>query len=483
MTLVLFSCVENHDLDTISSSQEFSEQLSNAEISLSQETGSQKWYRPANLSDHKSLSGTDSVVPSIAMDKHGNAIAVWAQTAPVNCIFKAEYHPATGWDLPTGPSDCISPAGSLLYFPKVAMDDNNNAIIVWGQTSDQGFAQVFKAEYHLATGWIVPSSNADYISVSGSSGTSPNVAMNNRGEAVITWLQTVGQVFQVFKAEYTNQTWSFPTNLADHISISTTDAFSPEVMISNGNNTTASKAVIYWVQQNSLGVLQLFKSERSGQIWVNPSSLTDNLSPDGTDASSPKGAINDSGDWIISWFQSDGLSSQIYKTQYFSSTGGLLLPTSLSDNISPDGTDAYDPTSAMDKNGHAVIVWQQFNQQNYSIYKSEFDGQAWSLPGLNDFVSFAGSDASYPSISMDKTGSAIMIWNQADGSNGQQLYKARYLKHTNSWQFPTTLSQRMSLKNKEVHAYPQVVTENGNAFVAWVQNFDKHPQIYIADYR
>ena len=80
--------------------------------------------------------------------------------------------------------------------------------------------------------------------------------------------------------------------------------------------------------------------------------------------------MDNNGNAIIAWYQIDGTNYQIFKSEYRS--GSWTHPSNLSDYISPDGTDAYGPTVAMDNNGNAIIVWYQMDGANYQIFKSEY---------------------------------------------------------------------------------------------------------------
>lgn len=46
--------------------------------------------------------------------------------------------------------------------------------------------------------------------------------------------------------------------------------------------------------------------------------------------------------------------------------------SSLSDNISPDGQNARDSEIAMDNNGNAIIVWVQSDGSVFQVFKSEY---------------------------------------------------------------------------------------------------------------
>ncbi|UCB46206.1 MAG: hypothetical protein JSV25_01925 [Spirochaetota bacterium] len=108
----------------------------------------------------------------------------------------------------------------------------------------------------------------------------------------------------------------------------------------------------------------------NGGTWTHPSDVTDNISPDGQDASDMQVAMDDNGNAIIVWDQSDGINDQIFKSEYHS--GQWTHPSGLTDNISPDVQFANAPQVAMDDNGNAIIVWEQYDESNYQIFKSEY---------------------------------------------------------------------------------------------------------------
>ena len=135
-------------------------------------------------------------------------------------------------------------------------------------------------------------------------------------------------------------------------------------MDNNGN------AIITWMQSDGTNQ-QVFKAEYRSGAWTNPSSLTDNISPDGQPVSLPQVAMDDNGNAIITWPEYDGSNYQIFKSEYRS--GAWTNPSSVTDNISPDGQPALDQQVAMSNKGTAVITWDQSDattlQTFMSIYK------------------------------------------------------------------------------------------------------------------
>jgi uncharacterized protein YpmB len=347
------------------------------------------------------------------MDNNGNAIIVWQQSDGANYqIFKSEYRNGI-WTNPANLSDNISPNGTDAYYPQVAMDDNGNAIIVWFQRDTDMNFQIFKSEYRGGV-WTNPSSITDYISLDGQQAVLSMAAIDNNGNAIIVWRQNDGANDQIFKSEYRSGVWHNPASLSDHISISGQDAGDPHVTMDNNGN-----AIIVW-RQNDGANLQIFKSEYRSGTWHNPTSLSDHISPNGQDAAEwpPQVAMDDNGNAIIVWDQSDGANDQIFKSEYRSGT--WHNPASLSDNISPNGQDAELPQVAMDDNGNAIIVWDQYisNGGLRQIFKSEYRSGTWHDPAnLSNYISLNGQDANDPHVAMNDSGNAIIVWGQSDGSN------------------------------------------------------------------
>jgi len=333
----------------------------------------------------------------------------------VNCAGKA-------WTDPSSLADNISPDGSDANDPQAAMDDSGNTIITWDQ-SDGSNLQIFRSEYRNNT-WTYPSSLADHISIDGPYhifySDNPQVAMDDNGNAIIAWHQYDGSNWQIFKSEYRNGAWTYPSSRTDNITPDGQNAFDPQVAMDDNGN-----AIIVWWQHDGSNC-QIFKSEYRNGVWTHPASLADNISPNGSDAHYQQVAMDDSGNTIIVWQQSDDSGdAQIFKSEY--RNGAWTNPASLTDNISPDGSDASRPQVAMDDNGNAVIVWVQYDGGYQQIYRSEYRNGAWTDPSsLADNISPDGSDASRPQVAMDDNGNAVIVWEQYDGSGYQQIYRSEY---------------------------------------------------------
>jgi len=442
------------------------------------------WTHPTGLTDNISPEAYDAASPQVAMDSNGNAIITWQQGYPgLNRIYKSEYRNGA-WILPGSLDDYISPDGVHAGSPQVAMNSNGNAIIIWMQSVNLGGnirTQIYKSEYRNGT-WVHPAGPDDYINPYGESvfnednSRNPQVAMDNNGNAIITWEQYDGSHYQIFRSEYRNGEWTHPDDLTATISPMGTNAGNPQVAMDNNGN-----AIITWQQYDGSHV-QILKSERRNGDWTDPISIDDNISPDGQDASNPQVAMDNNDNAIITWMQWYNNSyTQIFKSEF--RDGSWTHPAGLTDNISPDEQGAYSPQVAMDSSGNAIITWMQwYDSSNRQIFKSEYRNGTWTDPsGLTDNISPDGQDASNPQVAMDSSGNAIITWMQWYDGVIFQIYKSEYRNGT--WVHPASLDDNIS-PDEQNASNPQVTMDSsGNAIITWQQNDGSKIQIFKSEYR
>jgi hypothetical protein len=187
-------------------------------------------------------------------------------------------------------------------------------------------------------------------------------------------------------------------------------------MDENGN------AIVAWHQSDG-SYNQIFISEYRGGDWTHPADLTDNISPGGQSASSPLVAMDNNGNAVVVWGQSDGSYNQIFMSEYRG--GDWTHPAGLTDNISPDD-DTWGHQVAMDNNGNAIVVWNGYDGSTYyGTFMSEYRNGAWSHPSFSDCIHADGSDGWDPVVAMGDNGDAVITWYQSDGSR-EQVFVGEY---------------------------------------------------------
>ncbi len=119
-------------------------------VQASTKTLTGNWTTPVNLS----AAGGDDSNPQVAMDSLGNAIAVWLRYNGTNNIIQASTKTLTStWTTPVD----LSAAGQFTLLPKVAMDSLGNAIAVWNRVGLTGDKSIVQASTKTLTGtWTTP---------------------------------------------------------------------------------------------------------------------------------------------------------------------------------------------------------------------------------------------------------------------------------------------------------------------------------------
>lgn len=433
------------------------------------------WTHPSGLNDFISPAGESGGSQKVAMSKNGDIVIAWKQSNGTNSMIFMSHYTNGQWTHPLTLSDHISQGGQGAGNIDVAIDDFGNAIITWQQQDDSSVYRIFKSEYRNGV-WTHPSSLTDNISQGGQSAHYPKVAMGSNGDAIIAWYQSNGTNDQVFKSEYRNGSWDHPDNLDDNISPDSGSAGNVNVAMDNTGN-----AIVVWRDFDGSN-FQILMSEYRNNSWDHPDNVDDNYSPDGSHAVSPVVAMDNNGNAIIVWRQHDGSDYLLLKSEY--RNGSWTHPGSIADSFNPTGTEVWDCQVAMDDNSNIIIIWKQDDPSLTDLlFKSEYRNGSWAHPnGITDNLSSAyGSDIYAPTVDMDGNGNAIITWSQSDGTN-DYIFKSEY--RNGSWIHPIDSSDYISFSGYSA-GLPLACLDNlGNAIIVWAQYIDgTYYHIFKSEYR
>lgn len=435
-----------------------------------------QWYRPENLADSISQSSGSSISPQVAMNANGDAVIAWVETDSASIKIYASLYTYSNhlWSAPV----CLScqAQDSFYYFPRVAINDSGHVIIVWGQGSAQHGPQIFKAEYQQQNGWTLPANNSDFFSLSSSQAMQPEVALNNAEEAVIVWLQIDGVYSHVYKAELLGSNWEKPTSIADHISQGNSNCSRPKVAMGQYDGKNPANVLIDWTQYNFFGnEIEIYISEKIGGTWQAPFWINTFVTPFISEASEVDVAMNEHGEWVMAWTQYQSL----YVAHRTQASAQIQKPTSYQDFFVPA---AFHSSVGIDSKANMIVAYEKQKNNLGRVYAATGSSKGWALPKDNEQISFLGENSHGTQVSMDQDGNAILIWNQLI-DNVNRLYKARYNPLTQKWRKPIDMDHKLSFKRTSVFQAPQVTTNNGRAMIVWDQD-DIHylTQIFAAVY-
>jgi phosphoheptose isomerase len=287
----------------------------------------------------------------------------------------------------------------------------------------------------------------------------PAIAIDNNGNYVVTWAgQGANDVDGIFARKFN----STGTPLSDEFMVNTFTTgqqIAPAVAIDNNTGNF----VIAWQSTgpdgDSAGIFaQRYNS--AAQAQGNETQLNTYTT---SSQAAPAIAMNDSGDFVVSWtsFGQDGSQEGIYGRKFDSQ--GIPKVPEFPVNTYTTGFQR-DPSIAMNNNGSFVISWD-----NPGVYIQRFDTYA-NRVGSETLVSNSttGSDLS-SAVANDSSGNFVVTWRsfQKDGdgngisariyNNGGTNANAEFI--VNAY---TTLSQDL----------PAIAMnqDNGNFVVSWTDS-------------
>jgi hypothetical protein len=407
-----------------------------ADYSWSFTTRDGTWATPVSI-DAYSVNGAHS--PQIAMDAYGNGMAVWEQSnGMIPFIWARTHNRGSGWGTPAMIQDANSGQGQQ---PQIAMSETGSAAVVWVETDPIG-------KRHLNSKWFVPSQGWGASALVETNATDnvsdPYTAINAQGTAIVVWHQSNGTSNEIWANKGTPNGWGTPVRLDNAQS----NALWPRVaMDGNGDAiaiweqrddmlsaTTAVWASIFspatgWSTSLSLPDSGLgFQEPRiaidatgnalivgvdwgstparvkavqylSGQGFGTPLFIT-NVSQQTAFADV---AMNDRGDAMVVWLQSDGSINRVWAKRYSAQNGwqaAFIVDGSVGTSVRPQ--------AAIDASGNAFVLWERDEGSLYSL----MGNRCLMTTGCGTPTSInAGNDLSmYANIAVDRKGRALAVW-------------------------------------------------------------------------
>ena len=299
----------------------------------------------------------------------------------------------------------------------VAMNKNGVFVVTWTSRFQDGneygvFAQMFDSSFKK--------SKSKDIKVNRYTKGNQNlsdIAISEEGSFVITWVSAAGQdksgrgVFaQRFNKKGRKMRWEFQVN-----SYSTGDQTNPTIAMNN-----YGFFVITWMSEDNdsddWGIFaQLFdpKGKVVGdEFQVNTHTKDEQVRPDV--------AINDSGDYIITWSskEQDGSGWGVYAQQFSCGTGKFgeeIHVNSYTDR------DQKNPAAALSEKGNFVITWHSYDQDgdDYGIFAQRFDADGKKNGGEFQVNTHTEYEQEYPKIAINDKGNFTIVWQsfKQDGHN------------------------------------------------------------------
>ena len=410
------------------------------------------WNAAKNIDNNVGQFSSHKQEYDIAFYGEGDAIAVWVQS---EMIFSSRYSPDTGWDTPAVVTENVSTENFLDIHvqksqkPEVAVDKQGNAIVVWVSniptydypTGRYNHYRTYARRLNVESEWD------DEEEISSDSGNTavPKIAMDSKGNAVVTWFQGncgCGNIVQsiYYDVDYgwgktkvidfaTNQQYSqTPDDLLFDLndkaflvggsrysqmdedynwetskSISTEMSESSKVSLSmdgKGNIYATWKAQI---PRLSTSAVQILSSRfEPGVGWSENDIL--NGGRDRVFTTEPRIATNQNGDTVVIWKQKDNIDKTIFhevRIARFIAAEGWQRSESLGEH----DEDILSADATIDSEGNIAAVW---NTSSKMFSRQYVNNTGWSNTTL--VRETEGDDISGLSLEIDNMNNFVIFW-------------------------------------------------------------------------
>jgi hypothetical protein len=319
--------------------------------------------------------------PQVAVDQNGTAVYTWLRrddTTDCNGggCYRAQTRTRSAAGV-LGPIQTLSPGGRNAFNPQVGVDQNGNAVFVWGRndmTADcpsypppDGCARI-QARSLSAAGVLGP---VHTLSAPGQdAGRDFDIAVAPSGDAIFAWFRPDGTTTCGTPACPRVQTRVLSATgtlgTTQTVSPAAQTGYDPHVGVDQSGN-----AVFIWQYNDNTTdcfgsyCYRIATRARSAAGTLSPAQT---LSPPAQIAGLSQIAVDQAGDAVIAWQSRDGTtsctSSGCYRIRVRTrSSAGAL---SAMETLSEAGRNAIDARLAYN-NGHAMVAWRRSDGSSFRI--------------------------------------------------------------------------------------------------------------------
>ncbi len=430
-----------------------------------------KWNTPAPfLTDNGTFGGS----VDLAMDSNGNAIVAFIEIENLKSwISRCEFRNGA-W----GEVQKICMSRSNAGVPKVAMNDNNEAVIVWvewdatytGEDENPVYTQELFSSSYRDGEWSSPEliqGMNDYISV----------AIGNNGDAILTGyllddnLNIVGLGIKEFRDDSWNK---IPLK---EIDTDEYNAINVQLEIDDSGD-----AIVTWLKDDN-EERPAFFIKRNSNIWTIP----EEIKADTIDNTIP--ILNRYGEFIA-----DGILNKIFSWML----DPVRFGSDMSINIIRRETSEENGYYMVKKGDSVFFSWreyftayQTYNKNRFYTYSAEYINGEWTAPMLATNMSICKLDIwnlDRPfRLDIDGRGNAVMAWSQREDQPGTfwfrdygyyRIFRNEY--RSGIWNYE---SKQISTEGKYSDNPKIAMDRKGNAIIVWQEWDGTRWQLFKTEYR
>ena len=391
------------------------------------------WGLPLAVANNAALAET---FPSVAVSSKGKAVAVYKRGGQ---LWANTYDPAVNlWS--TTPS-MIEGRQFDVYSPHIAVDKNDNYLVVWGQDPNQSLKGIWWSTSSDGKTWTTPAAITTTIAMG------PSLAMNADGAAVVGWTEAViadstSQVGASLRPA-PGMAWTTP-NLALEGGFGETGDYTVAVGMSG-----KGEAFVAWNEDDKGTADQpsIFEMHHTAAGW-STAGLFETY--DARPCYLPSVATNSAGTAVITWIEvsADASMETIFGRRRAFGDNQFGQPQMFGLGVTIENLQA--PALVLDEAGKATLSWANEIQGKFQVYyaRSDLLGTVPADIGVIETDNAATDDdpndvyqrAPLPALAVDPANNVTLIWRKRTGKRFD-LYARRFSGGSN-WGAATKIETR-----------------------------------------
>lgn len=401
--------------------------------------------------------------PAVGMDQKGNFVVAW------RCFISMKYGGSyiaaqryTSSGAKQGTNFEISTNSFIDYsVPEIALDGNNNFLIVWDNTSD------------IYGQWYINGTQQGSNSLINENGVSSvqegtGVASNMKGNFVVVWGDARNGNSAIYAQIFTQSHTKQGTNFLVSDETVSLDQHSPALVVDGSGNF-----ITVWCDERN-GHSDIYGQKCTSSGVKLGANFLINDDTDNSNQQSPAIAADTRGNFVVVWKDGQNGKSDIYGRLF--SNGGTKEEVIFLVNDEHGSVGESTPKIALDDNGNFIVVWQDVRNGNPDIYGQRFSHgavQQGSKILINDDPGSAAQ--SDPDVAMDVNGNFVVVW-QDHRDTKPQIYGQKYDNGGNKL---NTNFKMFEGPYCEQQLKPAIaMKENGNFVVVWLDKRDVYWYIF-----
>jgi hypothetical protein len=353
--------------------------------------------------------------PQVGVDAMGRFTAVWgaSTSAATTGIWYSTSPNGLAWSTPL----TLHAQGTYVFKPVLAVNGEGRAIVAWTERMGTNLFQVVVAVRSLADSWSPP-----IVMRPGDDANDrwPAVAMSGTGDAFVIWEQrdpTVGMNSLWWRQGNAANSW---TGAALFESYDVGTATSPAIAVNSGG-----AAIVTYLQRQGANIQELWARRYTGANWALAAKVGEAANIDSTQP--PSVTLDANGTATVAWGADIGGRYNVHVNRALQSDSVWPVPTAMeTDNLASEVAGlgrATLPLVRGDGAGNVMLVWRKLvaGGARYDLFARRFSGGSWGAQTMIETIDVStGANASVFAPALAVNGSlAVAAWNY--GGTGVSL--------------------------------------------------------------